>query len=280
MQYRFLDPGDERLIATSELPTEGGIAVALRTTGYDADEDEILELAIVDFAGNELFSQVVKPQNVEDWEHGDATGGIAPADVEGLPELYQSEQEISDLFENASIVVGQHMPFIENMFEQSWVTLPDFTGFDLLEEFRTSHCTADYRTEPAAIAALSGIAQYYGYDADESTALSTAQAVATGYLAIVAEHAQEREAKGEAYWARRDEQLAEEKARDEGANRVAQLREKRFNQMNALLWVAGGLIFVSLIIQLVQREGDISLMVASGAAAIFCFIRAIINFRR
>ena len=280
MRYEFFDPGDEELIEASELPLEGGIAVALRSTGYDTDEDEVLQLAIVDFGGSELFSKTVKPQNKEKWEPSEASGGLAPADVEDAPELFQFEEEVSDLFENASLVVGQHMPFVQDVIESSWVTLPAFQPFDLVERFCASHCTTDYRNEPAAIATLEGIARYYGIDADESTALGTARAIAACYRALVGEHAEQRAAKGEAYWERREQRLAAEAAANASVNAAARLREKRFNQMNGLLWVAGGIIFVSLIIQLYQRGGDVSFMVVCGAFAVFCFIRAVANFRK
>ena len=66
MEYSFYDQGDERLLELADLPRENGIALAMRTTGYAPKEDEILELAVVDLRGNELFSKRVKPQNVED----------------------------------------------------------------------------------------------------------------------------------------------------------------------------------------------------------------------
>lgn len=282
MQYRFLDPGDEQLLEWSELPTEGGkgIALAVRTTGYETDSDEVLELAIVDLAGEELFSRRVKPQNIEEWPAAGAAGGIAPADVEEAPELYQFEQEVSDLFENADLVVGQYLSFAEDAIESSWVTLPAFTGLDLVECFCACHCSADYPGTPATAAALDGIAAYYGLAVDPSTTLGTAQAVAACYRALVAEVAQARDGKGEDHWRRREERLAEEAAQNQTVDRAAALREKRMNQMNGLLWVAASLIFISLIIQLYQRGGDVGFMVICGAFAVFAAIRAIANFRK
>ncbi len=61
---------------------------------------------------------------------------------------------------------------------------------------------------------------------------------------------------------------------------VEQMRERRYTQMNALLWVAGGIIFTSLVIQLYQNGGDIGFMMIAGAAAAFCYIRAVINWNK
>ena len=117
IEYRFFDRGDEALIKAAEMPLEGGVAVAVRTTGYEVGTDEVVQMSIVDFDGNELFSQTVKPQNIEEWSDSDAAGGLLPADVTDLPELFQFEDEIIELFENASIVVGQHIGFISEIIE-------------------------------------------------------------------------------------------------------------------------------------------------------------------
>lgn len=279
MQYRFFDPGDERLLELCAMPTDG-IALALRTTGYNADFDEVLELSIVDLQGAEKFSRRVKPQNTEEWEPSDVTGGIAPADVAEEPELFQFEEEVSDLFENAKVVVGQYLSFAEEAIESSWVTLPKFEGFDLIERFCECHCTVDYPAAPATAAALYGIAEYYGLSIDTSTTLATAQAVAACYRALIAELSQERDNKGEDHWRRREERLTAEAAQNQTVNQAALIREKRLNQMNGLLWVAAAIIFTSLIIQLYQNGGDTGFMVVAGAFAVFCVFRAIANFRK
>lgn len=279
MRYLFLDPGDDKLIEISEMQTESGVAVALRTTGYSPDEDEVLEISVVDLSGNELFAKTVKPQNVETWAASEASGGITPADVENLPELYQFEEELSDLLGEAEIVIVQHLPFTRAMIEQSWVTLPDMNAFDVVEAFRLSHSSEDYRDEPAPAASLSEVASYYGLASGPGLA-DEARTLAAAYRALVGEHANERQAKGAGYWEQRDKLLADEAAKAEQMNEVMQKREKNFNRMNGLLWVAACLIFVSLVIQLYQRGADIGFMIVCGAFAVFALIRAIANFRR
>ena len=280
MRYQFLDPGPAKLIEMSGLPTEGGIAVATRSTGYNTDEDEVLQLGIVDLSGTELFFKTVKPQNKEEWEQSDATGGITPADVEGLPELYQFEEEVSDLFENADVVVGQHTAFLQEVIESSWITLPALQDLDLISLFCASHSTTDYRNEPAAVATLEGIAEYYGIQLDESSALATARTVAACYQALVKEHVDERASKGEAYWTRYNEETAEEAARNAAREAIIQKREKNFNRMNGLLWVASGFIFISLGIQLYQNGWDTGFVIIAIVAAVFAFSRAVVNFRK
>lgn len=280
MDYRFLDRDDDTLIATSELNCEKGIAVAVRTTGYATDRDEVIELAIVGFDGNVRFSQKVKPQNVTEWTASEASGGMAPDNVADAPELYQFEDEIQSLFESAETVVCQHLAFVEDAIEASWVSLPAFNGTDVISMFCESHCASDYPGQPAAAASLSGIAAYYDLPGSDGTVTGEANLVLACYRAIVAEHAAEREAKGPEHWQRYDDSKADERARIEKAQAVSQLREHRMNQMNGLLWIAGAIIFISLAIQLYQRGGDVGIIVISVAVAVFALSRGIVNFRK
>ena len=212
--------------------------------------------------------------------------GQREKDVEDCSELYQFEDEIIALFEKANLVVAEHVPFVLSMIEASWVSLPTCTSIDLSERFRASHCALDYPGEPATAANLDGIAAYYGIgdaSADEQPVKDLAAEAATVvacYRAFVAENAREREAKGEEYWRRRDERLAEEAARNATVDKAAAMREKRLNQMNGLLWVSGAIIFIALAIQLYQNGADVGLMVVCGAIAVFNIIRAVANFRK
>ena len=279
MRYEFLDRTPEALIETSELPVADGIAVAVLTTGYEVGTDEAVELSIVDFAGNELFHQRVKPQNIEEWT-GEASGGILPADVEEAPELYQFEEEISDLFENASIVIGEHIDFTCNIIEASWVTLPKHKEFDLTQEFCATHCTTDYPGHPAAIASLGSIAEYYGIANDESTSTAQANAAVACYLKLVAEHVDERAAKSDEYWAEYERQRAEAERNDvrlQEKNRIAEIKTLR---INALLWLCAAAIFGNLSVQIYIRSYNMEFTVITAAAAIFFAIRWILCLYR
>ena len=273
IEYQFLDRDDETLIATSELPVEDGIAVAVRTTGYEVGTDEIVELSIVDFSGNELLAQVVKPQNIEEWSDVEASGGITPADVADAPELFQFEDEIRELFEKASVVVGQHIGFIREMVEASWVALPDFREYDLMGEFCASHSATDYPDQPAAVATLAGIAGYYGIAYEKATTTDTARTVAASYLKLVEEHAQVRVDKGSEYWQRYDERLEESRRADAQAQAVQRNQEARTMGINGLLWLCAAAIFSNLAVQLHLRGVDFGFVAVAAFAAVFFAIR-------
>lgn len=273
IEYRFLDRSDDVLIATSELPVEEGIAVAIRSTGYEVGVDEIVELSIADFQGNVLFSQVVKPQNIEDWSDATASGGIMPADVQDAPELYQFEDEISKLFENASVVVGEHVKFIHDIIEASWVSLPDCREYDLSEEFCASHFDAEYPGQPAAVVALPGMAGYYGIACDDSSTEGTARTVAACYVALIKEHAQVRLDKGTAYWESYEKRQEELKRSDKQAQAAQRLAELKTLRINTLLWLCAFAIISNLSVQLWMRGFDTGFVMIAAAAAVYMCVR-------
>lgn len=280
MEYAFLETSDEALVEGAKLPLQGGVAVAMFTTGYSTDEDEAVSFSIVDLSGKQLFAKTVKPHNKEDWAASESSGGIGPADVEEAPALYDFEDEIMEILGNADFVLCQHLEFVKAMLDRSWIMMPTPVQVDVCEMFRLSHSAAGRVGEPATVATLEGIAGYYGFVLDTGSATEVAQGVVRAYKAMVAEFISERDAKGEDYWAQRDRRLAEENASVNAADEAARMRERRYQQMNALLWVAAGIIFVSLIIQLYQRGGDIGMMVIAGAAAVFAFARAVVNWNK
>ena len=275
IDYQYLDRADEDLIAVSELPVEEGIAVAVRTTGYELGTDEIVELSICDLQGNSLFSQVVKPQNIEEWSDAEASGAIMPADVADSPELYQFEDEIRGLFENASVVVGQHIGFIREMVEASWVALPDFEGFDLIEQFCASHSAVDYPGQPAAVATLAGVAQYYGVVDDEADASGIARTVAASYLKLVEEHARVRADKGAEYWERYRARIAEAARGDAQEQAAERGKEIHSLRINAMLWLCAAAIFSNLAVQMHLRGVDFGFVVVAVVAAVFFAVRCI-----
>ena len=280
MEYAFLETSDEALIEGAKLPLSGGVAIALLTTGYDVERDEAVALSIIDLDGNELFAHKVKPHNIESWQACEASGGIGPADVENEQALYEYEDEVMAVLEKAEFVLCQHLDFVKAMLDRSWIALPKCVQVDVCEVFRLSHCTVGHAGEPATVATLEGMVDYYGFAADLSSTTGVARAISLSYRSIVGEYVRERDAKGAEYWEDYERRMAEQGLASNASDAAAQMRERRLNQMNALLWIAGGIIFTSLDIQLAQNGGDIGFMVIAGAAAAFCYIRGIVNWRK
>lgn len=273
MEYRFLDPGDEQLLASCELPRTGGIAITLRTTGYDLEKDEIVQLAICDLEGNGLFCETVKPQNVDNWIPSEASGGLGPADVEDCPELYQFEEQISDLFQDATVSVALHSTFAKAMIEGSWVTLPETHPFDLTERFCATHSTCSLPNQPAATASLETIEAYYSLPQGHGTLLEEAASIASAYGLMIDEACAQRDAKGEAYWEAYRKRLEEASASDRRKQEVERLNAMKTTRINAILWLCAAAIFSNLAVQMSLRGSEMSLVVMIGAVAVFMAIK-------
>lgn len=273
MDYRFLDVSAEELMALSELPVENGISVAMRTTGYDPESDEIVELAIVDFEGNTLFSHVVKPQNNEEWDDDDASGGITPADVAEEPELYTFEDEIIELFEKADTVVAPHSGFAKSMIEASWISIPERESFDLVAQFCKTHCTVDYPTQPATAASLEGIAEYYELDPNTQDPVSEAMLVRDCYLRMVQEFKNVREGKEPSFWEAHERELEQKRKNDRALEQAEFGKWVRTTQINAIMWMGAAIIFSNVAVQLHIREANSSLVFLATLAAVFTGVR-------
>lgn len=284
MEFRYLYPGDERIIELSEMPVQGGISIALNTTGFNHEDDEIVEFAVVDLEGSELFSKRVHPQNVEDWTPSEASGGLTSKDVQDEPELYQFEEEISALFEGVPFVVSLHSTFANDMMERSWITLPKYTSFDITDEFLATHDTTVQPGEPALAASLQDIASYYGMSAPEpnAPAIDQARLFAHFYRAIIEENVQQRQQKGEAYWRAYEKRKQEEAAADERTTEKQRIQQKKDTRINALLWLCAAAIFLNLAVQLGIRSEDLSIPVMIAALGVFFlykWIRALLRLK-
>ncbi|WP_371438347.1 3'-5' exonuclease [Polaromonas sp.] len=82
------------------------------TTGlYGGYGDELLELALVDDAGNILLDTLVKPARHTEWPDAQAKHGITPADVVSAPSLDSLLPRLLAAIEDAEAVVFYNADF-------------------------------------------------------------------------------------------------------------------------------------------------------------------------
>lgn len=86
------------------------IFIDLETTGFSAETDEILEIAIVDHAGNTLLDTLVKPERMTAWPEAQAVNGITPEMVASAPTLQGLKLVLTGLLMQRR-VVAYHMAF-------------------------------------------------------------------------------------------------------------------------------------------------------------------------
>jgi DNA polymerase-3 subunit epsilon len=77
----------------------------LETIGLDPRTDEILEIGILDDAGNVLLDSLVRPARHRRWPGAAAIHGIAPKDVANAPTLDELRPRIVAAVHDALVVI-------------------------------------------------------------------------------------------------------------------------------------------------------------------------------
>lgn len=82
------------------------------TTGLRSDDgEELVEISLVDDAGNVLLDTLLKPRQRTAWPEAQAVHGIRPADVQNAPSLESVLPRLEEIIENAGAVVIYNAPF-------------------------------------------------------------------------------------------------------------------------------------------------------------------------
>lgn len=74
------------------------------TTGVKV-EDEILEVSVVDAAGEVIFTSLVKPTGKTEWAEAQAIHGISPEEVANAPAIGELVETIRAVCEGATVVM-------------------------------------------------------------------------------------------------------------------------------------------------------------------------------
>ena len=127
---------------------------------------------------------------------------------------------MTEVLEPLEFVLCQHVDFVKAMLDRSWIAMPNRVVVDVCELFRLSHCVKGYPEEPATVATIESIAEYYGFVIDLSTTEGVARAVNNAYRSIVGEFVQQRDAKGQEYWDAYEARMAEENSEQNAARTV------------------------------------------------------------
>lgn len=101
-----------------EMQAPKAICLDLATTGPDPVGDEIVAIAIVDWAGNVLHEGKYKPDSRELWQAASEVNGVTPDNQMGLPSFFDDQLKIREIIWGADEVIvynAQHvMRFLEN----------------------------------------------------------------------------------------------------------------------------------------------------------------------
>lgn len=87
------------------------------TTGFEAGEDELLQISIADGNGETIFNSYVKPENKTSWEEAMKVNGITPEMVKDAPTIKELLPELQKIFDNAQMFMSYNGRFDVNFFE-------------------------------------------------------------------------------------------------------------------------------------------------------------------
>lgn len=93
------------------------ICLDLGTTGPDPVEDEIVAIAIVDWAGNVVHEGKYRPSRRELWQAASEVNGVSPDDQIDLPSFFDDQVKIRDIIWGADEVIVYNAPRVMRFLE-------------------------------------------------------------------------------------------------------------------------------------------------------------------
>ena len=170
-----------RLGITANSPVDGVVVIDTETTGLEPGKDEVLSIAIVDLDGNELFCSLIRPLERKRWPKATETHGITWKDVKDKPTIYDVGNEVSDILENASLIVGYNVNFDMDMLTENGLPNVNTNRYDLMEEFAQAYGKWSDRKCGYLWCKLEQCARHFGYEFTAHNALEDAKATAYCY---------------------------------------------------------------------------------------------------
>lgn len=166
------------------------ISYDMETTGFDPQNDDILQLSIVDGDGNELFNKLFKPTKKNEWPEAAAVNGITPERVQDYPAFQAWTGQVQEIFDQADVVVGYNQRNFDDRFlKANGIKIdPAKENHDLMLEFaeavgEPNPYLKGFNKTPYKWQKLGQAADFYDYDwGNEHAHDSLADARATAYV--------------------------------------------------------------------------------------------------
>lgn len=141
------------------------------TTGFDGEEDDILQVAIIDDRGEVLINQLCKPVQVKAWPEAAEVNNIYPKDVAFCPAFEQIAPYVQDVLSRAAKIVAYNTSFEKEFLEGhgidpkqfKWARDPMKTA---AQYYNVQRGTSRYSVKLSVIAKMVGF-KYRAHDALE-----------------------------------------------------------------------------------------------------------------
>lgn len=155
------------------------ICLDLGTTGPNPVEDEIVAIAIVDWAGNVVHEGKYRPSRKELWQAASEVNGVAPDNQIDLPSFFDDQVKIREIIWGADEVIVYNAPRVMRFLEYNDAALSSGTRVtDAMYEY--CHCLekANHDSNCLAHIELADAADRIGYAWENSAHGPAANALA------------------------------------------------------------------------------------------------------
>ena len=202
------------------------------TTGLNPyGNDEILQIAIINGNGEEVFNSYIKPDMRKTWTKAAEVNGITPRMVKDAPHFTDVEETIQEIFNNAELIVGYNVEFDLRFINASGIKVKRNTKiFDVMREYAVAKGVVNGYYGDYKWSKLEQCARDYKYKFNAHDALEDSKATLhcfksllsdERYTDIIAENKRQTEkvlaeiAHKEQVRIENEKRIAEAKARDE-----------------------------------------------------------------
>lgn len=104
------------------------VCLDLGTTGPNPVEDEIVAIAIVDWAGNAVHEGKYRPSRMELWRSASEVNGVAPDNQIDLPSFFDDQVKIREIIWGADEVIVYNAQLVMRSWNTTTLRPPQVPG--------------------------------------------------------------------------------------------------------------------------------------------------------
>lgn len=102
-------------------PAKEVIVIDTETTGV-TENDELLQVAIINGEGKELFVSYVRPTKADRWDGAMKVNGITPLMVSNSPTIEELKDEIQRIVDSCDVIAGYNVGFDLGFLERAGIS--------------------------------------------------------------------------------------------------------------------------------------------------------------
>lgn len=155
------------------------VCLDLGTTGPNPVEDEIVAMAIVDWAGNVVHEGKYRPSRMELWQAASEVNGVAPDNQIGLPSFFDDQVKVREIIWEADEVIVYNAPRVMRFLGHNDAAPASGARVtDTMYEYCLWLGVTNRNYNRLAHIELTDVADHIGYDRSDGMSASVANALA------------------------------------------------------------------------------------------------------